>query len=255
MRCARGFIGYPRTIVIITSPNRIRCIIATAIELTNNKRFTSILIHIHRDRTIDAATLIVAAEHTSKLTTRDSQLHVTIDGCILSTAEHLIYKVFWHTLQDDVHTTIHLSLLACTVYLTYFQRTSVRILSLHLGTTTHVTLGVTTAIDHMNLTTNQFGNGHTCAIRCVNSVYLIITYVSTRVWNRISRRIHKASAITTAKHLINDITAIDGNLRSRHGSSITTAIDIFDAGRVTAIDNDLGTSLLNIFFIPLIFRV
>ena len=87
----------------------------------------------------------------------------------------------------------------------------------------------------MNLTTHQRGRSNTGAIVCIRTVHFIDTYVSS--W------VALACTVTTTKHLIDDIGAVDGDISSGHGSGITTAIDILDTGLIATVNEHLGKGL------------
>ena len=68
---------------------------------------------------------------------------------------------------------------------------------------------------------------------------IIGTHISTRIGEGSC-----ALTITTTKHVVDDVTTEDGDIRSWYSSSITTTIHIFDAGQLTSLDNYLGTGLI-----------
>ena len=99
----------------MTSVYGIRRLVAATIELAYLKGLTASFFGNHLDGTVDAATLVVTAEHTAELSTRHRQGDVTIDDGILGSAKDGIHVSLRHTLHDNVHVARHFGLTAGTV--------------------------------------------------------------------------------------------------------------------------------------------
>ena len=97
----------------------------------------------------------------------------------------------------------------------------------------------------MDMTADKLGDSPTRAV--VRGSVVVGTDVGARVAG--------AATITAAEDIIYDVVTQDSDIRGRHGSSITTAIDIFNAGHVAALDDDLSTGCINLRRIPFHCRI
>ena len=238
-------IGNPSATVIITSPYRIRCVETATIELTDNQRLTAVLVCVHGDGTVDATTLIVATEHTAELSARHGQADFTVNGSVLGTTEYLRNKVFRHTLQDDIHITVHRSHLSGTIDFANLQGTFAGLLTFQLCAAAHITQGVTATIENMYLTTFQLGHGLSSTVDTCFRIGSVCRLVNN---THIGTGITCTGTVTTTEQLVDDIGTFNGNLRGRHGSSITTTIDVLDAGGITTLNQHFGKCIFLIFF-------
>ena len=118
------------------------------------------------------------------------------------------------------------------------SRISANIRHRHRGTAAHVTLRITATEDIHDMTAHQLGDSLAGTVVRGRSVIVINTHIGT--W------ITRTGTVTTAEDIIDNIVSQNGDIRSRHRSSITTAIDVLNTGQVTTLDNHLSTSRINL---------
>ena len=160
--CSTGLVGSPSLTAFCTSKDRVWRSIAATIQFTNNQRFTSVLIHIHRNRAPDVTTLVVTAKDAPELTAGHGQGDITVNRCFLCTAIDSIHEVSWHTFQNDINIALYVCMTACTVDIADIQFfTAVChdfILSscANICAFTDITSGVAAAIDIIDITAQKF---------------------------------------------------------------------------------------------------
>ena len=174
--------------IFCTSIDRVWCSITTTIDFTDNQRLTTVLIDVDRDRALDITALVITTKHATELTAGHGQCDITFNDGFLSTAINGIYELIWQTVQGDVYIALHVSMATSTIDFTDIEvRTAVAsndltlLLRADICAATDITLGVTTTIDIVDITTKKLGHSLTCTIvgRCLT--VFIDTNVCTRI--------------------------------------------------------------------------
>ncbi len=227
----RFFSWNPLTITIFLvfiTIDGVRRLITTTIELTNDDRCrtTRILLDVQFNATIQPTTRLITAKYTFELTTGQCQTDVTTHVGILSTGIDSTNPVIRHTTQNNLSSTKHIGLLTTAINFLNLQVITTAFTSMflvrHRSTTKDITLIVTTTIHIMDITAREV------RLRCTHG--LVICFIVTNV----SRT---NCTITTTKHIVNNVTAINHHLISRCSSSITATKHILDTGLFTTIND------------------
>ena len=169
----------------------------------------------------------------------DAAFHVGIP-CTTIDILHVVYAT-----QYQRHITILLGLVTGTIdFLDVAHGTEVVACGFVSGrvwhedrcTLAHITLGITTTEDVVGMTAHKLRHSLTRTVAC--SAIVIGAHISTRIGEGGS-----ALTITTTKHVVDDVRTDNGDIGCRHGSCVATAIDIFDTGQITTLDDYLGIIL------------
>ena len=162
--------------IFCTSIDRVWSLVTATIDFTDDKRFTSVLIDVDRNRAHDVTTLVVTTKDTSELAAGHSQCDITFNDSFLGTTIDDLHKFIRQTFQGDVHIALDVSMAAGTIDFTDIQVcTAVAgynftlLFCADVCAATDITLGVTAAIDIVDITAKEFCHSLTCAIvgRCL----------------------------------------------------------------------------------------
>ena len=244
------------TCVLITI-DRVRSIVTTAIQFTDDDRTTANLLDIHCDGATDGSAQVVAAEHTVEGTIGDIQRHITLNVGSLSATVGCIQSR--NTSHVQFCLGIHRCTLSTAVCLIYTEVTTAVFIQHRDGCYAHITLRIRTAKDAVNRTAEDVHGSLTGAIDVFVCKFVLLslflgivcflylrvvieTHIGAWVWDIITLSVLANSilAVTTTEYLLYLKRAVNRHTRCRCRCSITTAIDLLNTGETTTIYDNIG---------------
>ena len=120
--------------------SRIRCLVATAVQLSDDDGVTARLLDVHRNFSTDGALHIIATKHTVKRTIGDIQRHVVINIRLLGTAVCSFQS--WDTCHHQLGSTVHRCTLTTAVCLINLEVTSLLSVKQRHSYLAHITQGI-----------------------------------------------------------------------------------------------------------------
>ena len=154
-------------IISFISVNRIRCQIATGIQLLDDDRFAAAFLNIHGDGSGDSTTGIVSTEHALKgRAISNGKDHIAVNICVLRTTKQLLHT--FSTIRPRINRTIDRCIFSTAVAFVHKQSTVIHAFDHRHSSGTDVSFLITTAINVMDCTTLNRCRGDTGTVTIVS---------------------------------------------------------------------------------------